>query len=90
MNLKKVLGDDSVQNWTVFDTFAPTVATWHYGEFDEMAYAQMELWDLMDMFISHFLRMSSQQVAFLLLFRRTAIRSNLQMSLKLPSRMVGR
>jgi len=43
-------------NWTVFDTFAPTVATWHYGEFDEMAYAQMELWDLMDMFISHFFK----------------------------------
>lgn len=32
---KEILGDDSIQNWTVFDTFAPTVASWHYGIFDE-------------------------------------------------------
>lgn len=33
--LKELLFDDSIQNWVLFDTFAPTVASWHYAEFDE-------------------------------------------------------
>lgn len=32
--LKEILGDDCIQNWVLFDTFAPTLETWHYGEFD--------------------------------------------------------
>lgn len=31
--IKEILGDDSIQNWVVFDTFAPTVATWHFAVF---------------------------------------------------------
>jgi hypothetical protein len=31
---KEIMTDDSAQNWTTFDTFAPTVANWHYAEFD--------------------------------------------------------
>lgn len=33
--LKEIFGDDDIQNWVVFDSFAPTTATWHYAEFDE-------------------------------------------------------
>jgi hypothetical protein len=32
--LKEIMTDDSLQNWDVFDTFAPTVANWHYAVFD--------------------------------------------------------
>lgn len=32
--LKEILGDDSEQNWVLFDTYAPTVQNWYYGEFD--------------------------------------------------------
>jgi|GEM_PF-6733589 len=32
--LKETLSDDSSQNAVPFDNFAPTVATWHFAEFD--------------------------------------------------------
>lgn len=32
--LHEIMTDDVEQNWTLFDNFAPTVANWHYAEFD--------------------------------------------------------
>ncbi len=31
---KEILTDDSLQNWDLYDTYAPTVANWYYAEFD--------------------------------------------------------
>ncbi len=32
--LKELMENDSLQNWVVFDSNAPTVASWHYAEFN--------------------------------------------------------
>ncbi len=34
--MKQLMTNDSFQIWDVFDNFAPTVATWHYGVFNNL------------------------------------------------------